>query len=429
MTKLYQYFGDNPPIEITDPEFTGTISIGGTVSIGDTVSIAGTTTFNNYVSIGDTVSIAGTTTFNNYVSIGGTVSIAGTTTFVSNVSVGGTLSVVTIQDSNNSIGSTGAFLRSDGKKTFWDNTPINILLPTGPLGAAGIGTTTVSYYNGAIVRGYTMGGYQNSVAYKNVYRTYHSTDTTTDLGAILSFFVAYTDGASSGRYGYAFDGHSSSAYNTAGKDINKFDMITDSNISFATQMNANKATNTNVAKYKFIRAYVFGDTDPEKFEFSTETPTVASTSWTDRNSLQWRQRAYGDDIAYFKTTTTGYQLTFATETWGSWTPGGAFGNGVWGCISTYSGYMYWKNSATNWQKYNVANTAAVILNVTTPSQQEENYHTGESKGYMVGMYNGDWQLTGGILDYINDSFKNVTSVNAPAINSSAACTEFGRFPV
>lgn len=417
--------------------FSGSINVnGGVVTNGD-VFVGGTLNSINIITQSTT-----TSTFNSSISNLGTLTV-------------GILSVAQIYDGFNGTGigtegyvitsngtggwswksafppqgpgTLGAFLRSDGKKAFWDNTPIGSLLPTGPAGAAGIGTTTVNYYTGAIVRGYVMNGYQNSVAYKNVYKTYHSTDTTVDLGAILSFYAAYTDGTSSSRYGYTFDSHSSSVFNTAGRSINKFDMVTDANISFSTQLSVDKG-NTNVVKYKFIRAYIFADTDPEKFEFSTETPTVASTSWTDRNSLQWRQRAYGDDIAYFANA-SGYQLTFATETWGSWTPGGTLGNNIWGCISTYSGYMYWKTSATNFQKYNTVNTSSVLVNVTCPSSQEENYHTGESKGYMVGMYNGtgtNWQLTGAILDYISDTFRNVSSVNAPAINSSGACTEYGR---
>ena len=99
-------------------------------------------------------------------------------------------------------------------------------------------------------------------------------------------------------------------------------------------------------------------------------------------------------------------------------------------MSTYTGYIYWKGSATGFFKFNSADTTSVLVStVTTPSQQEENYHTGESKGYMVGMYNGVWQLTGGILNYISDTFSNVTSVDAPAINSSAACIEYGRYGV
>ena len=67
------------------------------------------------------------------------------------------------------------------------------------------------------------------------------------------------------------------------------------------------------------------------------------------------------------------------------------------------------------------------LRVYQGNHQEENYHTGENKGYMVGMHNGStWVNTGGILDYATDTFGNVASVNAPALNSSAACVEFGR---
>lgn len=366
----------------------------------------------------------------------GITTVTGSTLFSRQLNVSGistlpTVKLTRVLDRDNTPGSVGAFLRSDGTNVFWDNTPLGTVLPYGPSGMVGVGTTSVDYYIGTVVRGYTIGGYQNSVAYVTAYKTLHTTDTTSNLGAIMSYYAAYTDAASSGRYGYTFDSHSSSTYNASGKDINKLDMVTDSNIAFSTKMNANKTTNTNVVRYRFLRAYVFGDTDPEKFEYSTETPTVASTTWADRNSLVWRQRANSDDKGYFAlNTSTGYQLQFATESWSTWSPpSGTLQTSVWGCISTYAGYIYWKTSATNFRKFNSDTTSSTILNVTTPSQQEENYHTGESKGYMVGMYNTTWQSTGGRLDYINDTFTNVSSLNAPAINSSAGCIEFGRFGI
>ena len=84
-------------------------------------------------------------------------------------------------------------------------------------------------------------------------------------------------------------------------------------------------------------------------------------------------------------------------------------------------------------KYNSNNASTSQQTIITPLQQEENYHTGENKGYMVGMYNGIepifWQTTGGILDYVSDTFVNATTVNAPIAVSSASGVEYGKFEI
>ena len=416
--------------------FTGNINVNGGVVTGGDVFVGGNLNSTNIITQSTTTSTINSSISNLGTLTVGILSVAQIYDGFNGTGIGSTGYVLTANGTGGwswksayppqGPGTLGAFLRSDGTNAFWDNTPIGALLPTGPAGAAGIGSTTVNYYTGAIIRGYTIGGYNNTVAYKKVYRTSHSTDTTIDLGAVSSFYNAYSDATSSSRYAYTFDSHSSSVYNTAGKDINKFDMATDTNISFGTQMNANKET-TSVVKYRFTRAYIFSSTDPEKFVFATETPTVASTSWSDRNSSPWRQRAYGDDRAYFGIS-TGYQLEFATESWNSWSPpASTIGSTIYGTWSTYAGYIYWKINATSARKFNSSSATTTILTVTTTSNQEENFHTGESKGYMVGAHNGStWVATGSVFDYINDTYRDVASVNAPDVNSSAGCTEFGR---
>ena len=316
-----------------------------------------------------------------------------------------------LSDSSNSYGNAGAVLRSDGTNAFWDDTPL-----------------FSPYYKGTVVRGYTIGGYQNAVAYNTAYKTIHSTDTTSNLGAIMSYYDAYTAGASDGTFAYVFNGYATTGHLDSGTGINKLNMTTDANVSLATVMNNSKNA-TSTMRYRFNHAYVFGNTDPEKFTYSTETPVVASTTWANRNSGGLSQNtAYGDNIGYFAYTGSGQSLTFATESWNTWSPD-SIGNGAWKCISSFTGYIYWKNSATTFLKYNSNNASTSQQTVTTPSQQEENYHTGESKGYLVGMYDGAWQSTGGILDYISDTFVNASSANAPAINSSAAGVEFGKYGI
>ena len=390
---------------------------GGINITATTVNISGNTTTNNIVVVNNTTT--------NNLSVGSTVSIGGTV-------YDGNGNNITIPPS--SAATLGAFLRSDGTKPFWDNTPFGALLPISPYGGAtaGIGETTALIYTGATVRGYTYSGYQNSVAYLNIYKTQHATDTTTDLGAIMQYYDAYTDGGSSGRYAYDFHAYTTTGHADSGNNINKHDMVTDANINFSTTMTTSK-TVTQCMRNRYTNVYVFGNTDPEKFTYATETPVVASTTWANRNNGGTSlATARGDTYGYYQGNTVGnkHYLEFATETWNTWSPGITAGAGAWISMSTYTGYIYWKGSATSFFKFNSADTTSVLVStVTTPSQQEENYHTGESKGYMVGMYNGVWNATGGILNYISDTFSNVTSVDAPAINSSAACIEYGRYGV
>ena len=390
---------------------------GGINITATTVNISGNTTTNNIVVVNNTTT--------NNLSVGSTVSIGGTV-------YDGNGNNITIPPS--SAATLGAFLRSDGTKPFWDNTPFGALLPISPYGGAtaGIGETTALIYTGATVRGYTYSGYQNSVAYLNIYKTQHATDTTTDLGAIMQYYDAYTDGGSSGRYAYDFHAYTTTGHADSGNNINKHDMVTDANINFSTTMTTSK-TVTQCMRNRYTNVYVFGNTDPEKFTYATETPVVASTTWANRNNGGTSlATARGDTYGYYQGNTVGnkHYLEFATETWNTWSPGVTAGAGAWISMSTYTGYIYWKGSATSFFKFNSADTTSVLVStVTTPSQQEENYHTGESKGYMVGMYNGVWNATGGILNYISDTFSNVTSVDAPAINSSAACIEYGRYGV
>jgi hypothetical protein len=313
-----------------------------------------------------------------------------------------------LKDSTGSFGSDGAVLRSDGTNAFWDNIPT--------------GSDSLSLYSGAIVRGYTIGGYSSSVAYNTAYKTIHSTDTTSNLGAIMSYYDAYTDGGNSGTFAYSFGATTTSGYADAGDKINKLNMETDTNVSLATTLTAN-INNVGTMRYQFIRCYVFGSTDPSKFVYATETPTIASTSWTGRNGGGGWQHGFSDHVGYMG---SGYKLTFASDTWESWTSAGA---GAYKTISTFRQHIYWKNGSSEFRKIN-SNTGTIAqqTSISTPGHhQEENYHTGENKGYMVGMYNGStWVNTGGILDYATDTFGNVASVNAPALNSSAACVEFGR---
>ena len=58
---------------------------------------------------------------------------------------------------------------------------------------------------------------------------------------------------------------------------------------------------------------------------------------------------------------------------------------------------------------------------------EETFHTGMSKGFMCGMYNGAQNNTGVVIDYAAETFVANSNINrvGPPGSASGAGTEFG----
>ena len=62
-----------------------------------------------------------------------------------------------------------------------------------------------SWYRSRIItHGFTAGGYKNSSPWKNVNRTKHSDDSTSNLGDIMSEAMCYGDGGSRDTHMYVF---------------------------------------------------------------------------------------------------------------------------------------------------------------------------------------------------------------------------------
>ena len=75
------------------------------------------------------------------------------------------------------------------------------------LGAGNVQTTNKGKERGwyrarTITHGYVGGGYKDSSPWRNVNRTLHNTDATTNLGDMINDPAAYCDGANSDNYFY-----------------------------------------------------------------------------------------------------------------------------------------------------------------------------------------------------------------------------------
>jgi hypothetical protein len=306
----------------------------------------------------------------------------------------------------------GAVLRSNGTAAYWDN------------------DTADTFTGSAIVRGYTMGGYQNGVGWFNVNRTDHASDTTYNLGDQVSTIDAYCAACSNGTYAYVL--HPGGNWTASGREINRFNMLTDTNADIATQMITGK-DRTSIMRSKFVHAYSFGEGQPEKFNILTETPSLFLSS-ADQNGSNAGNPACGQGELrgwHMAPGTRGNYLEFTTETWNSWAPPGPDGTNK--TISTYTGFAYWNTgggyaTGNAWSKRHDYNGSQYLTIGKPGVTGEESLHTGELKGYMVGMYNGAQNNQGGIMNYANNTFTFVTSVNSVGVGgrASAAGMEYGR---
>jgi hypothetical protein len=320
----------------------------------------------------------------------------------------------TLPDQSNT-GTRGAVLRSDGESAYWDNDSME------------------RYSGGYVLRGYTLAGYKSSTSWKNVNRTDHASDTTYDLGDQISTSDAYTAGSSNGTYAYVF--HSGDNWNVNGNAINRFNMLTDTNANISTTM-ANSMNRTSVMRSKFLYAYTFGNGEPNKFDHQTETASL--TGWANGDgggSLHGGNPAcgYGELRGWHNVSNVGSWVDFATESRNSWGSTGTDGTNK--TISTYTGFMYWNTGGgyrtTNAmsKRYDYSGSQVTTIGkFNGATSGEESYHTGELKGYMVGMYDGGQNNTGAIMDYQTNSYYTKSSVNSkgPAGRASGAGVEYGR---
>ena len=344
---------------------------------------------------------------------GGNITAVGNITASGNITVGGSLvfgsTTFPVPTSSN----IGATLRYDDRGIYWDNEQGDV------------------YTGGYVVRGYTMGGYKDGVAWTNVNRTDHASQTTYNLGDQVTTIDAYTGASSNGTFAYMFN--PGGAWTAQGNQINRFNMLTDSNSDIATTMLTTKDRNS-VMRYKFIYAYIFGDSRPEKFIHATETP-VLFLGVNDSNGSHAGNPSCGQGELrgwHNVSGTRANYLEFATESWNAWGSVPSV-DGTNKTISSYTGYMYW-NTGGGYQTNNAMSkrddyTGSQILTIAKPGVTgEESFHTGELAGYMVGMYNGAQNNQGGLMNYTNNTFTFVSGLNSQgtAGRASAAGIEYGR---
>ena len=285
-------------------------------------------------------------------------------------------------------------------------------------------------YRSIYTRGYLSGGYKSSSPWKNVNRTVHSTDITTNLGDQLDYGASYSFGGYSDYNAYVYG--CSDSFSGASTHTSSVSMITETGRTHDTNWNTNITVDeqATLLNSNLTMAYLTagGSTATNKHNYVTEImyaggslPAGPTGGTSYGQTACWQGEFKGWVYA-----SGGGSFTFATETW---TSGGvSVGTNGWGkALSTKHGHAYVKNggnTVTGAFKLNDATGAQIRTDLNFDNSGEENYQTGQDWGYCVGHYNGVQNNNTYKVNSITDAYTVMGSDTQPKGHdgaSSGAC--------
>jgi hypothetical protein len=254
-------------------------------------------------------------------------------------------------------------------------------------------------YRTIYTHGYVVGGYKDSSPWRNVNRTVHATDVTTNLGDLLDYNPAYTDGSYSDYYQYIYA--SATSWPGTGNYTSSFNMITetgrthdanwDTKNSFGYYGDVGVIINSNLTL-----AWILGDqTNIDKHNLVTEVMYANGAGGSSVGTAgdfvaTWHGETYGW-VKHSYNGSRNHKMDFATETWSS--AGLSVGTDGWGkALSTKDGKAYVKNVGNiGSSTYTINDTTGSNINTGLNMPEncgEENFQTGQNWGYSLGNYNG-----------------------------------------
>ena len=148
-----------------------------------------------------------------------------------------------------------------------------------------------------------------------------------------------------------------------------------------------------------------------KFQMKTETMGTTSNSAT---AADYTAACEGRLRGWQKTGGTAQSFQWSTESYTTWS--GAPSSDGWGkALSSYNGVAYMKdggNLNTTLKKFN-DNTGTNVSSFTVQDSGEENYQTGNKKGYCLGHYNGVQNNNSYKVNLTSDAYTTLGSASEP----------------
>ena len=284
-------------------------------------------------------------------------------------------------------------------------------------------TANMFLYRTIYTRGYASNGYQNSSPWRNVNRTVHTTDTTTNLGDIQSNSGSYLDGGWSDYYHYVYN--ASGAVQGSSVIVSSMNMATEAARTQTTSWNLRTArTNCGAMMNPSLSAaYITGggSTATDKHNFATETMYSApNTCPTAGGTAGGVSRWFGSTYGWAWANGAGGSLSWTTEVW---TSGGISlsTDGQPKGLSTKLGWAYCATGsyggAATYYKINDLTGANISTTIARPEPcGEENSQVGQYWGYTIGSYNANIGQTNNTSKtmYLTDTVSAMGAATQPS---------------
>ena len=310
--------------------------------------------------------------------------------------------------------SEGAVLSSDGTNAFWSQTGTN---------------------GWAIARiwthGYVGGGYKSGAPWRNVNRTVHSTDTSTNLGDTLDRSGAYMAGSfSDNRHWF----HSmENTYRGSSNYTSGFSMTTEAGITHqnAWDMTVNRGSMGSFQDHEHAGgySYLIGGGNSRTDSMNLKTEVMRTSGFPPNHADGGDDPTHGGNArlkGWYKRSGTRQGFVWRTETWVTW-DNGPGGDGWKKILGSMLGHMYvgTGNNNQNGNQRVDDTTGLQTRGLNFGNMGEENFEMGMRKGYCLGNYNGSQNNNTFKVNYMTDSYNNLGGSSPPtghAGMSSAHCS-------
>ncbi len=283
-------------------------------------------------------------------------------------------------------------------------------------------------YRTIYTKGYMSGGYKSGSPWRNVNKTIHSTDVTSNLGDKLTYNSSYIGGGFSDFNTYIYP--STGQVGGSGTVVESMSMTTETMFSLdaARYLKTTRSDCEALMTPALTAAYIVGGgtTAVDRHNFVTDIMYSAGTAPASplAGATVGAVAVFFGEFKAWITQGAGSSFTWVTETWAtggmSWASDGQpkgwsskHGHGY-GGVGSYPGssYLYKFSEATG------TNLATVNRNKTNG---EENIQIGQNWGYMIGAYDGAGQNNDAArLNYLTDTYTALGSDTQPKGHDGAS---------
>ena len=288
-------------------------------------------------------------------------------------------------------------------------------------------------YRTVYTKGYMSGGYKSGSPWRNVNKTIHATDLTTNLGDVLTRVASYIGGGFSDYNSYMYP--SGGSHNGKSTVVESMSMTTETAKALDSSMylKTTRGDSEGLMTPSLTAAYIVGggSATVDKHNYVTEVMYVAGTASAAPLS-GGTNGGLGALFGEFKAWISqgaGSSMDWATETWAtggmSWGSAGQpkglsskHGHGY-GSIGSYDGHV-------NVYKFSDITGTNLATLVRPKKSGEENWQVGQNWGYQLGAYDGSAQTNDASkINYLTDTLTIMGADTQPkghAGSSSGTCS-------